>query len=208
VIIHQIWVGSRLPDHLREMTETWQSVHPTWDYRLWTDDTIDALGLTNRDLYDRASELVPADAIGQYRADIARYEILHRFGGVYADTDTTCQRHLGGILPAGQLVAGWEVQDKWIGNTVIAAPTGHPALTEIIDALPALADRLETARPNRLSGPKAITPLLRGRADVTIVDQEIFYPVGYHELERSTEDHPDAYVVHHWQHQRDLKGIT
>src|SRR5690606_40646015 len=112
---------------------------------------IAALDLDNQDLYDRAPDLVPADAVGQYRADIARYEILHRYGGVYADLDTTCQKSIGPLLPEGQLVAGWEVQGKWIGNTVLASPAGHPALAEIIAALPAIARRHAPTRPDRKS---------------------------------------------------------
>ena len=156
---------------------------------------------------DVLRDLVPPDAVGQYRADIARYEILHRYGGVYADLDTTCQRPIGPLLPEGQLVAGWEVQGKWIGNTVIAAPAGHGALAEIIAALPAIARRHAPAKANKLSGPKAITPLLRRRHDVHLLDQGTFYPVAWDEPERSTDPHPHAYVVHHWQHQRDLRGL-
>lgn len=207
MILHQIWVGPPRPKHLDRMAETWREQHPDWDYLLWDEEAIAALDLDNQDLYDRAPDLVPADAVGQYRADIARYEILHRYGGVYADMDTTCQKPIGPLLPEGQLVAGWEVQGKWVGNTVIAAPAGHPALAEIIAALPAIALRHAPAGANRLSGPKAITPLLRRRKDVTLLDQGTFYPVAWDEPERSTDPHPHAYVVHHWQHQRDLRGL-
>lgn len=207
-MIHQIWVGPKRPAHLDQMAATWRTHHPHREYKLWTETDIDNFGLTNRDLYDKAEQLVPPDAVGQYRADIARYEILHRHGGIYADMDTTCQQPIDRLLPEGHLVAGWEIQGQWIGNTVIAAPAGHPALAAIMNALPALAERLAPARPNRLSGPKAITPILKDRADVTLLAQDVFYPVGYAEAARSTDPHPDAYVVHHWQHSRDLLGLT
>lgn len=206
MILHQIWVGSEPPEHLSEMTRTWRDNHPEWEYVLWRDWSIDRFDLQNRDLYDRAEELVPADAVGQYRADIARYEILREYGGVYADMDTTCQRWCGGLFDTGNMVVGWEVQDQFIGNTVIYSPAEHEALSVVINALPELAEQ-GPMRPNKLSGPKAITPLLRDRDDVTTLDQHVFYPVPWDEPERSTEDHPDAYVVHHWQHQRDLRGI-
>lgn len=208
VILHQIWVGPPRPEHLDRMAATWQQQHPNWGYLLWDENAIDNFGLVNRNLYDRAEQLVPPDAVGQYRADIARYEILHRYGGVYADLDTTCQKPIDGLLPEGHLVAGWEIQGKWIGNTVIAAPARHPALAEIINAIPAITRRHAPARPNRLSGPKAITPLLRRRKDVALLDQGIFYPVGYDQAHRSTDPHPDAHVVHHWQHSRDLLGLA
>src|SRR5690606_10764799 len=114
---------------------------------------------------------------------------------------------IGPRRPEGQRGAGWEVQRKWIGNTVLASPAGHPALAEIIAALPAIARKYAPAKANRLSGPKAITPLLRRRRDVTLLDQGTFYPVPWDRPELSTEPHPHAYVVHHWQHQRDLRGL-
>src|SRR5690554_8239896 len=114
------------------MAETWREQHPDWDYLLWDEEAIAALDLDNQDLYDRAPDLVPADAVGQYRANIPRYETLHRYGGVYADMDTTCQRPIDKLLPPGHLTPAWEVQGKWAGNTVPAAPAGHPAPAEVI----------------------------------------------------------------------------
>ena len=207
MILHQIWVGSEPPIHLTEMSESWKEMHPHWEYRLWTDSDIEALKLENVKLYRNAHKIVPEDAIGQYKADIARYEILYRFGGVYADMDTTCQKDCDGIFDTDNMVVAWEMQGKWIGNTVVYSPAGGTAVRTIINALPRLS-RKGPARPNKLSGPKAISGLLRSRSDVTILDQSTFYPVAWNEPERSTEEHPDAYVVHHWQHQRDLKGMT
>lgn len=204
--IHQIWVGSPVPFHLNEMSYTWSKHHPGADYIRWDDERIRGLGLENQDLYDRAPELVPADAVGQYRADIARYEILYRYGGVYADMDTTCQKPIDPLIVPGKMTVGWEVQNRFIGNTVIYAPKGHPALREIINKLPEWA-REAPARPNKLSGPKAISTILRNRADVVYLDSDIWYPVPWDQPERSTDPHPNAYVVHHWQHQRDLRGI-
>jgi mannosyltransferase OCH1-like enzyme len=204
--IHQIWVGSPPPEHLVSLSATWREQHPAWGYTLWDDEAIESFGLRNRELYDRAEELVPADAVGQYRADIARYEILYRRGGVYADMDTTCQKPIDPLIVPGKMTVGWEVQNRFIGNTVIYAPKGHPALREIIEKLPEWA-REAPARPNKLSGPKAISTVLRNRTDVVYLDSDIWYPVPWDQPERSTDPHPNAYVVHHWQHQRDLRGI-
>lgn len=204
--VHQIWVGSPVPEHLAKLRTSWYREMPNWEHWTWLEDDIAALELENQDLYDRAPELVPADAVGQYRADIARYEILYRYGGVYADMDTTCQRSIEPLTVPEKMTVGWEVQNRFIGNTVIYAPKGHPALREIINKLPEWA-REAPARPNKLSGPKAISTILRNRTDVVYLDSDIWYPVPWDQPERSTDPHPNAYVVHHWQHQRDLRGI-
>jgi len=51
-IIHQIWLGSPLPDRCKVLQKTWKKYHPDWEYRLWTEKEIDEFGLKNRRLYD------------------------------------------------------------------------------------------------------------------------------------------------------------
>lgn len=86
-IIHQIWIGSQLPEKYIPLILSWQKHHPDWVYILWTDDDIAQLNLVNQDQYDASTNY------GQ-KADIARYEILYRFGGVYIDIDFECLRPL------------------------------------------------------------------------------------------------------------------
>lgn len=82
-IIHQIWLGSPLPERYKQFQESWKRHHPDWQYILWTDKDIEEFGLTNKDLYNQSTNW------GQ-KADIARYEILYRIGGLYVDTDFEC----------------------------------------------------------------------------------------------------------------------
>lgn len=209
--IHQFWGGSPLPEVLRELSATWLDHHPGWAYVLWNEDSIRAFDILHQDLYDRADQIVPADAVWQFRSDILRWAILWRYGGVWADMDTTCQRSIEPLLTRS-VVAGWEVQGQWVGSSVLAATPGHPVISEICAAMGRLAHSSPPGtRPNVISGPKAITrPLLERRRrhrDVRIVDERLWYPVRWSEAERSTEPHPAAYIVHHWAHQRSLRGL-
>ena len=80
---HSVWVGDPMPDHLAEYVKTWTRVHPSWEHRVWGD--ADLGWLQNQSLYDFAEAITRHT--GQFRSDVARYEILHRFGGVYVDAD-------------------------------------------------------------------------------------------------------------------------
>lgn len=210
-IIHQFWGGSPLPDELRNMSHTWKIHHPEWTYRWWDESSAYPRLGKLADLWDRASEIVPADAVWQFRSDLLRWSLLWQYGGVWADVDSTCQRPLDELLTR-PIVAGWEIQDQWVGTSVFATTPRHPVVREILDitATTALRARPGT-RPNRISGPKAVTaPLLRRRrthGDVRILDEHVWYPVRWDEPERSEAHHPDAWVVHHWAHQRALRGI-
>jgi mannosyltransferase OCH1-like enzyme len=83
-IIHQMWAGpAEAPE---DLMRTWVEAHPDWDYLLWDDEAIAGFGLKNQKHYDWFSGL------GDYSgaSDIVRSEVLHRFGGVWADADSRC----------------------------------------------------------------------------------------------------------------------
>ena len=83
--VHQIWLGPRpIPRQcalwmaaLREMCQ-----QNAWRYRLWRDADVNSMvpPLANRAAFDAASNY------GE-KADILRYEILLRVGGLYVDVD-------------------------------------------------------------------------------------------------------------------------
>jgi hypothetical protein len=78
-IIHQLWIG---PRPLPKFTASWQRYADLyrWEYRLWREKEIDELNLKWRECYDATDSL-------HIRSDIARIEILSRFGGFYFDCD-------------------------------------------------------------------------------------------------------------------------
>lgn len=85
-IIHQMWIGHK-PAPQKEM-ETWKKFHPDWQYMLWEEGSLNEIfpdGLSNQQQYDQMPE-IPG------KCDIARYEILHKFGGFFVDADSICLR--------------------------------------------------------------------------------------------------------------------
>jgi mannosyltransferase OCH1-like enzyme len=74
--IHQIWLGSPIPDRYKKLCDTWKYYNPQWEYKLWTDDNIDEIHLSDKKLFDSIKNL------GQ-KSDYLRYHILNQIGGVY-----------------------------------------------------------------------------------------------------------------------------
>lgn len=87
--IHQIWVGD-LPAPFKIM-ESWQRYCNKfgWEYYLWNEKSIEALDLVNRHIYDFYKNESKIEAKSKYQgmADIARLEIVNKFGGYYFDCD-------------------------------------------------------------------------------------------------------------------------
>ena len=98
-IIHHIWLGSPFPEKYKILRETWKKHHPDWEFVLWTDEDIEAFGLFNKDLYDQS------DNYGA-KSDIARYEILYRFGGLYIDTDFESEEDYNELIYVHLLING------------------------------------------------------------------------------------------------------
>lgn len=202
-VIHQFWDGPPLPDHLRAYIDTWKHHHPQAEHKLWNDRAVRDLPLTNQDLYDNAEHLTNSNP-WQLKSDIARYEILSRFGGIWADTDLECQHRLDPILNGLNLVIARE-SNNWATNALMACEPDHPAMKRLIAQLPASAKRHENQAATRISGPQFLTPRIK-RFDPFLLPPAWCFPYSWNELERGTEHFPDAFTVHHWHNQRTKKG--
>ncbi len=114
----------RFQKNIKSLETTWIKNHPDWEYKLWTEKEIDALSLKNREMYDYAVNY------GE-KSDIARYEILYRFGGVYVDTDFESYKPLDTLHQAYDFYIGIQPLDTGhvqLGIGIIGSRPGHPLL--------------------------------------------------------------------------------
>jgi mannosyltransferase OCH1-like enzyme len=191
-LLHQIWLGPR-PAPL-VWTETWRDANPDFTYRLWGEDALDELGLRNDDVYRRYL----TEGLYDGAADVARIEILHRFGGVYADADSVALRPLGDapFMDSG-FFAALEPNDDHPGlitNAFMGAIRGHDVLSRYVD----LVSRVETLRPMwRSTGPGALTSALTShdRPDVRVLPAWTFFTTA---LSGETVQGGSSYAQHFW----------
>lgn len=91
-LIHQLWIG---PKHTpTQLMQTWQNMNPGWDYVFWDEHALKTHfpnGLRNQRQYDDMEELCG-------KCDIARPEILNKFGGFFIDADSICLSPLEDFL--------------------------------------------------------------------------------------------------------------
>ena len=128
-IIHQIWLGSPLPERCRVLQQSWIKHHPDWQYILWTEKEIQAFGLTNATIYNASKNY------GE-KSDIARYEILYRIGGLYVDTDAECLKPLDVLHHCFDFYVGIGYgEDAQVWNGQLAATPGHPILRHCINTI-------------------------------------------------------------------------
>ena len=197
--LHFIWFGKPMPDHLRQNIVAWGLMHPDWKMNLWTESNLPKL--RNQDLFDNAEALVPGDAVNQFRADLARYELLYDMGGFYADVDTQPLKRIDAELEGHEVFAAMEDRN-YVGNTYLGSVPGHLIMREIIGAIPGNVRRNQCKRPNVLTGPKFLTPIWKRRGGYT-ARSERWYPYSYMHLKSGTV--PDTFsddvvAVHQWFH--------
>lgn len=206
-IIHQIWLGSPLPEKYVTMTASWKKFHPDWEYKLWTDKDVQEFGLHNQQQYDMAENY------GE-KADIARYEIICRYGGLYIDTDFECVQAFDILHHCCDFYTGTlGCQLDWVcaANGLIGARPQHPILQACVTLLPKrTGDENNSFRAIHIrSGPEYFTecifkilPHCQDRS--VIFPATYFYPWPWYNRKKYTEQQarywikPETFAIHYW----------
>ena len=183
-VIHQTFMSKQLPAELQANVDNLKRLNPGWLHVMYDDD----------DILDFIRENYGPEVLGYFerinprygvaRADLFRYLLLYKRGGVYLDIKSSCTRPLDDIIRPGDTyllsqwrnrpgqphagfgiskevahIAGGEYQ-QW---HIVAAP-GHPFLRAVIETV---LNNIDCYRPwlhgtgaigvLRLTGPLAYT---------------------------------------------------
>ena len=129
-ILHLIWIGKKKrPNTLTSWTINFVKYYPNWKVKIWDDNDIEKLNLVNIKYYNKIPQMAG-------KADIARYEILYRYGGMYIDADTIwLGKTLNNNLFTGLLNMAYE-KENLIMNTWFSVVKLHPFFKLVIDEIP------------------------------------------------------------------------
>lgn len=131
-IVHFIWFGNPMPQINLDYIETWKKYHPHWRFYVWDENLILQVfknRLENQMAFDHALYTKNyAEA-----SDIARYEILKYFGGLYVDSDTKCHKSFDLMHKNFHFYVGMEQNHDFIcGNALIGSIPNHPIINLVI----------------------------------------------------------------------------
>jgi mannosyltransferase OCH1-like enzyme len=197
-IIHQIWLGSPLPEKFKLWCASWKKFNPDWQYRLWTDEDVESFGMINKEMFDATSNY------GE-KSDIWRYEILERYGGLYADIDEECLRSFDELHELFDLYVGMQSLDTayiQLGIGIIGAAKNHPLLKKTMELI---QERRSIFAIVLKTGPLFFTQVCLeysgsfGLRDI-ILPPSYLYPCGYEQkgMPKEVWQCAESYAVHHW----------
>lgn len=220
-IVHQTYKSATLPPRLEVYHNSWKHYLPDWEHRMWLDED-------NRNLVKEHYPwfLETYDSYDQNikRVDAARLFMLHRFGGVYADTDIeavqdplplfqgkselmffaqstiTCGHTAKVIMPQNKETVGV------IPNALMASVPGHPFW--IFYAMKLVAARKEqlvmwATGPSRLTEALGDYQTKYPQAHVSIFTKDYWAPFKWEDRGCETAGdctavYPDAFLISHW----------
>lgn len=197
-ILHRIVLGEE-PPKAAAYWRRFRELHPDWRLITHRDPlNPDAWPLTAPH-WDKAISIVQI-------ADMLRFEILLRWGGIYVDWDVEPMRPFDPLLGL-ESFAAWQ-DPKNVAFGVIGAPAEHPAIRAALDEMLA---RIDAGDPTgQLGGWKfiahcgnnVVTKVWPGRSDMLLLPPGTFYPYYYNEKNRANEKFdltaPWSLAVHHW----------
>jgi Glycosyltransferase sugar-binding region containing DXD motif len=225
-IIHQSWKTISVPERFRGFQERWRTLHPGYEYRLWTDEDNAAFV---RAEFPSLLPLYRSFSREIYRADLVRCLYLARFGGIYADLDIEPLRALDPFLArATNCWLGSEPEChaiKRLGrarmacNAVMGSVPNHPFWAAMIDEMQSRAHGPHRFDPVQVTGPIALDAAYRkhGAAlGVTLAEPDAFFPlpdvngqplplsrrekVHYQRMLELRHYPTSSWAVHHWAH--------
>lgn len=196
--IHHIWVGHK-PAPLKWMT-TWTMAHPEWSYRLWT----------NHDLrngkWRNQRHMMEYFARQRYDgvADLMRYEILLREGGIVVAADSVCLHPLDDLFLDGHELYAISTDMSPYGKEI---PGNHGATTPLYAATPGhwftkeLVERLHELRwlgaPARTTGNRFMQRMLKVHCpEIKVWPLHLFIPEHFNGWRYSGPDR--IYAKHFW----------
>ena len=151
-IIHQMWVG---PKERPGTMDSWRDKNPGFEYMLWTEKEIDELGLVNKKAYDTYMK----DEWYSGASNVARVEILNKYGGIFIDADTNCVTPLENApFMAWDFFASYAVDgDSRLANSPIGCTPGHKYIKEFIKRI---KEAKELYPSHKKTGPAVLTEIV------------------------------------------------
>ena len=115
------------------------------------------------------------------RFDVARYFILYKYGGIYADMDYECFRNFENLIPQNKVSISESpyTQNEYLQNALMISPKEHPFWNKVIEKAKSRADN--TGSENNMvlyqTGPQLVSDTyFENTSMVNVLPKDLWNP--------------------------------
>lgn len=191
--IHQIWVGPNpIPQKSLEFIDKIKTLHPDYEYRLWSDKDL------TPENFETLSYINSTPIYAQ-KADIMRYEILYKHGGIYLDIDFELFKCLTPLLTHDMVVCNEDsTVDRYISIGFIYSIPRTASLRNCINNISncPLGGEVNVAIA---TGPWYFRKQINIDNTIRILPTHVMYPTHFMQrgyIPKTFSD--ETYGMHHW----------
>ena len=199
-VIHRVWCGPhKIPDDHERYWETWKVLSRRYRFELftWNEDSLIANGLVNKETFNQCQHY-------SEMSDIARYELLYKFGGIYVDTDFELLdplKFVNLINRVTNFCSQLEFDRLAVG--IIGVMANHPLYKILVNNI---KNNYKPTNESYTLGPLYYSAIVSAWQqkfrlnDLTIFERRLFYPYHWEETNKKDEliANLNPVAVHHW----------
>jgi mannosyltransferase OCH1-like enzyme len=166
----RVWIGGtkKIPKKFEQWWGEFSEMHP--DYEMLTITKWSQL-----DVPDSFEKIIPFIETCAGWSDIGRILAVHKYGGVYVDTDVMPIKSFDTLVKSNKPFFA-KRSSKSFESAVFGSPANHKAITALIDNLPSWYEKHKYRSASVQTGPAFVSSVLFGRPDVTHLPSFTFYP--------------------------------
>ncbi len=184
-IIHYIWVGSEIPDHIQTIIDKNNRFLKEYEINIWTEKNMPKLNAFAQHAYDEKR--------WAFVSDYLRFILLQKYGGIYLDTDMEVLKSLDDLLD-NHCFSGWDRRGTYVYAGIIGAEVNNAYISHIVEHYNHISDKLYP------TSPEVMTECYNNynkKETLTILPSKYFYPLL--DGEKFTQSAiADAYTNHLW----------
>ncbi|CAF1100679.1 unnamed protein product [Didymodactylos carnosus] len=167
-------------------------MHPSWEIKMWNYSNL--FPLYNQKRFDQTNLL-------KQKSDIARYEIIFQYGGVYLDVDFEPLKTIEPLLHGIKAFVAWESKE-FVCNGVFGGIPGHEFIKDLVLDLDSNWMTFVNGTVNQQTGPHYMTKHLK-KTKLTMESgfqafpTHIFFPYPWYQDDPGFYN-PLSFAVHHF----------
>jgi len=177
-VLHQIWLGEKLPDYASLHQESFKNANPSWKIKLWRDSEVEPVVSRFPKLfriYRECSTII--------RADLARLCIIHSFGGLYADLDVEFFRSVDSLFLRGRPTTFFrEATTGLVTNSIFFSNANTACLQDILSKIRESPQSTRSIDVLNFAGPHFLTNNIKP-SDLIDIKSHIYFeysPINQH----------------------------